>query len=320
MYKAEFQLTTDCNMNCVFCFNKGQDSRELEKSVVFEQINDGIQRGLEYVWLTGGEALLDFEKAREIILYCKKLGVKTGLSTNGMLLPKYISKLEKAGLDSVRVSLDSVSKKNFEEQRGGCFETVLQGIRLAGISNMQTIIRVTVSVHNVDEVPEIIGLSGSLGADSVEVKPVLPVGKADFAIMPTPQKFYEVFQRATNGQYNIPVTCVCNFLPECKDYYVKPNVECQCSHSAIYIAASGEIMPCSYFPSENRFNAYSDFISTAWDSDFFERVVNTKPEKCSLCSRWESCRNGCPAVLHHYGCLGEEFFEFVRGISNGMFE
>ena len=315
LYKAEFQINTMCNMNCVFCFNNGhKENIGLSNDIIFSQIKDGMEIGLKQVWLTGGEPMLDPVKVFEIIEFCKKNGLLVGLSSNGLLLSKYCNNLKTAGLDEIRVSLDSSDETIFHNLRGGSLLKVIEGIRCAVDVGLPVTFRTTITKQNSKEMENIIKLAGSLGVKMVEIKPVLPVGRAVVNSMPSHMEFYNAFVQAKKSSKvnNVDITCVCNYLPECKGFFVSPNIPCQCSHSAIYIAGNGEIMPCSYFPYENRFNAYKDKISEVWQSNFFDKIRHLKPQKCESCNSWNSCRNGCPAVLHQKSMLGLDFFKMLH--------
>lgn len=314
LYKAEFQINTQCNMNCVFCFNNGHiENNGLANRIIFRQIRGAIGIGLKQVWITGGEPLLNAQQVFQIIEFCKKRGLSVGLSSNGLLLCKYSIDLKKAGLNKIRVSLDSSDELVFQRLRGGSLLEVIEGIKSAVEAGLSVTLRTTITKENSSDMKNIIGLSGNLCVDAVEIKPVLPVGRADVESMLSNEEFYNAFIAAKNSskENNVDITCVCNYLPECEGFKVVPNIACQCSHSAIYIASDGEIMPCSYFPYEHRFNAYKDKISDVWESSFFEKVRHLKPQKCEPCISWDSCRNGCPAVLHHKGMLGWDFYKML---------
>ena len=90
--------------------------------------------GVEKIRLTGGEPLL----RKDLPLLVEKIasieGLKDiGLTTNGVLLPKYAHELKEAGLHRVNVSLDSLNDELFGQINGRNVGTksVLNGIHAA---------------------------------------------------------------------------------------------------------------------------------------------------------------------------------------------
>ena len=75
--------------------------------------------GVEKIRLTGGEPLL----RKDLPVLVDKLasieGLKDiGLTTNGVLLPKYAQELKDAGLQRVNISLDSLNDELFGQING----------------------------------------------------------------------------------------------------------------------------------------------------------------------------------------------------------
>lgn len=132
-----------CNFRCQYCMPAeifGPDFAFLPKSELmsYEEI-DRLARifvslGVEKIRLTGGEPLL----RKDIAILVEKLSQIDGLSdigltTNGVLLPKYAKALSEAGLKRVNISLDSLNDELFGEINGRKIGTkpVLDGIEAA---------------------------------------------------------------------------------------------------------------------------------------------------------------------------------------------
>ncbi|MBP2241142.1 cyclic pyranopterin phosphate synthase [Cytobacillus eiseniae] len=132
-----------CNFRCTYCMPAekfGPDFAFLPKSelLTYEEIERlgkiFVGLGVEKIRLTGGEPLL----RKDLPLLVKKLsdieGLKDiGLTTNGVLLPKYAKELKAAGLLRVNISLDTLNSELFGQinGRGVGVETILEGIRAA---------------------------------------------------------------------------------------------------------------------------------------------------------------------------------------------
>lgn len=132
-----------CNFRCTYCMPAdifGDDFAFLPRSELlsYEEIERlakiFVGLGVEKIRLTGGEPLL----RKEMPVLVEKLssleGLKDiGLTTNGIMLPKYAKDLKKAGLLRVNVSLDTLNSELFGQINGRNVgvEPVLEGIKAA---------------------------------------------------------------------------------------------------------------------------------------------------------------------------------------------
>jgi len=132
-----------CNFRCQYCMPAevfGPDFAFLPRKELlsYEEIERlaaiFVGLGVEKIRLTGGEPLL----RKELPLLVSKLSsikglIDIGLTTNGVLLPKYANDLKAAGLKRVNVSLDSLNDELFGEINGRGVTTgpVLEGVQAA---------------------------------------------------------------------------------------------------------------------------------------------------------------------------------------------
>ncbi|MDQ0153865.1 GTP 3',8-cyclase MoaA [Robertmurraya andreesenii] len=132
-----------CNFRCQYCMPAeiyGPDFAFLPKSELlsYEEIERVakifVELGVEKIRLTGGEPLLrkDLPYLVELLSQIDQLK-DIGLTTNGVLLPKYARDLKKAGLKRVNVSLDSLKDELFGQINGRNVGVgpVLKGIKAA---------------------------------------------------------------------------------------------------------------------------------------------------------------------------------------------
>ncbi|KOP81706.1 molybdenum cofactor biosynthesis protein A [Bacillus sp. FJAT-21945] len=132
-----------CNFRCTYCMPAekfGPEFAFLPKSelLTYEEIERlakiFVSLGVEKIRLTGGEPLL----RKDLPTLVKKLseieGLKDiGLTTNGVLLPKFAKELKEAGLLRVNVSLDTLNSELFGKinGRGVGVDVILEGIKAA---------------------------------------------------------------------------------------------------------------------------------------------------------------------------------------------
>src|SRR5512146_2483676 len=121
------ESTAKCNLFCPMCMRETVyfPPRNMDISV-FRKIIDEGRDSLEFAVPYGaGEPLLNPE-IFEMIAYCTKLGIPTGISTNGTVLTEqYSRRLIESGLTYLTFAFDSARREIFETYRKGAdFEKV----------------------------------------------------------------------------------------------------------------------------------------------------------------------------------------------------
>ncbi len=112
-------LIERCNLRCRYCMpEEGLDWTPGEQLLTDDEIirlaRLFVEAGVTKIRLTGGEPLL----RRGVERIAKEIGALPGLrdlaiTTNGLLLPKKIDRLQKAGLTQINLSLDTLRPERF---------------------------------------------------------------------------------------------------------------------------------------------------------------------------------------------------------------
>ncbi|MBN8833026.1 MAG: cyclic pyranopterin phosphate synthase MoaA [Niastella sp. SCN 39-18] len=111
-------LTDKCNLRCAYCnpvdlprgYFKG--SARMTAGEIEQIVAVFVTQGVKKIRLTGGEPLVR-KDAGEIIQRISKYPVELAISTNAVLVDKYIDVFKDAGIQSVNVSLDSLTREKF---------------------------------------------------------------------------------------------------------------------------------------------------------------------------------------------------------------
>lgn len=128
-------LTERCNLRCVYCMPEEgvqlkPQAHFMNREEVLALASAFVKLGVSKIRLTGGEPLVRND-AREIIEDLSRLPVKLALSTNGILVDKFIDTFKSCKLSSLNISLDSLREEKFNTvTRRNHFETVMTNIRL----------------------------------------------------------------------------------------------------------------------------------------------------------------------------------------------
>ena len=130
-------ITDRCNLRCGYCMPKGIRLAPMHDILTYEEIElickAAVKAGITKFKITGGEPLVRLGCAGLIGKIRSIPGVsQVTLTTNGVLLGKYLDELMENGLDAVNISLDTLDREVFRKITG-CDEAdkVKESIRLA---------------------------------------------------------------------------------------------------------------------------------------------------------------------------------------------
>lgn len=133
------EITNKCNQKCVYCsfyiHGMHKNGKDVDEELFYRVAKEGRELGVADfgIYITG-EALMN-PKVYDYIRYLKKdlQFPYVYLSTNGILCtPKNLEKLIDAGLDSLKFSIDSADKENFEKHHGvNAFDLVYDNVKYA---------------------------------------------------------------------------------------------------------------------------------------------------------------------------------------------
>ena len=97
----------NCNLDCIMCYHKHKKPkwRDYTKTIdaIKKEIDAGVERGNNYMDITGGEPSM-YDHIAETITYAKSKGVKTCIITNGCIPIEKTNELLEAGVHGFLVS------------------------------------------------------------------------------------------------------------------------------------------------------------------------------------------------------------------------
>ncbi len=132
---AILSLSYRCQCGCPHCgvgkYPKRSEG-ELSHEEILKFIDDLARLGGACIHFFGGEPLMA-PRLAEYVARTKALGLMATVDTNGLLLNEtMVLKLKEAGIDLIRVSLDSPREEEHDALRAvkGCWSKALEGMRL----------------------------------------------------------------------------------------------------------------------------------------------------------------------------------------------
>lgn len=160
-----------CNLHCQHCYSDSSNRfypGELTTAEGMALIDDLAAFGVPVLLLSGGEPLMRPD-ILDLIAHAKARGLRTTLSTNGTLItPETAARLKALGLGYVGISLDGVGAVN-DRFRGhkGAFDKAVAGFRACRAVAQRVGLRMTLTRHNVLDLPRIFDFVEAEGIDRV---------------------------------------------------------------------------------------------------------------------------------------------------------
>lgn len=129
-------LTLECNCRCSNCYQKEdafyRRNGSFMKKECFERILEQAERILikPRLHFFGGEPLLHPDFAVFLALAGRK-GFPVSLTTNGLLLERYLEQIAESRIDQINLSIDGVGQMHDKlRNHPGCFEKAMKGLRV----------------------------------------------------------------------------------------------------------------------------------------------------------------------------------------------
>jgi radical SAM protein with 4Fe4S-binding SPASM domain len=219
-----WETTQKCNLRCVHCrasatgFSSPADLRTNDGLAVIKQISEYASPILV---LSGGEPLYRAD-IFDLASYATQHGLRVALATNGTLVSKPVAhKIVDSGVRRVAISLDGADAATHDGFRGipGSFNAALDGFRNLRELGMSLQINTTIARHNAHQLPQVLELAKSLGADALHTFLLVPVGCgvdiAEDQMVPAPE--YEkilnwFYDRAQEGEIEMKATCAPHYF------------------------------------------------------------------------------------------------------------
>lgn len=316
-----FNITTQCNSNCIHCYNTKFDRARTIPDLNFEHVKSILSQarkmGVEGIVFTGGEPLVrkDFF---DILKIAKDLGFFSTVASNGYLLnEKNIEKLKNLDVTRIQISLDGFEKTN-DYLRGykGHFRKVIENIGKLIANNFYVGISSVIMEKNYEEIPELFSFFEKKGISDYRVMRYIPLSST----VPNSYKIYlfdlylnvlkNIFEKIKTKSYLIeveePPLAIISIVPESlKNKVIYKH--CRTLHNTITLESDGTLSVCPIFIKDIKFGKV--------DGGNFKETIEMKYEEakqykdlkkyCGSCEYFEQCKGGCRCSAF-YNCGNPE--------------
>ena len=210
--RVYIEPTNSCNLDCITCMRNVWDEAPGRMSeAVFQRILDGVRafQPAPSIYIGGFGEPLTHPHICEMVEQAHQAGAVVELITNGILLTVEMSqRLIDAGLDRLWVSLDGATPESYADVRLGAALpevianlTGLKALRGAMSADAPRLgIAFVAMKRNIADLPELVRLGKSLGADQFSISNVLPHTPELRDEMLYLRSFYESASPLPNGR------------------------------------------------------------------------------------------------------------------------
>lgn len=174
-------ITDRCNLRCQYCMPEDIQLLDMKEILSFQEILDvvktGSQLGINKIKITGGEPLVR-RRCSQLVKSIKAIpGIdEVTMTSNGVLLDRFLDELVDAGLDAINVSLDTLDPKEYQTITGfDELSHVLKNIDLAIEAGIPTKINVVLQRHKNADWKSMIELAKDKPLD-VRFIELMPIG------------------------------------------------------------------------------------------------------------------------------------------------
>ncbi len=306
-YRMDLAITYRCNNDCVHCYNQKERARlELNTSQWKDVLDKVWNTSIPHVVFTGGEPTLRADLP-DLIAYAEKLGLITGINTNGRRLKDvdYLNSLVSAGLDHAQITLESADEKTHDAivAAQGAWKDTTAGLRNTLNTKLFVMTNSTLLRDNSSGLEELLEFTAKMGVPTVGLNGLIRSGrgrKVDCGLDPSElTALLKVANRITNKNKQRLIwytpTQYCHFDPLALELGVKG---CSAALYNMCVEPDGEVLPCqSYYVS------LGNILSTSWESIWNHdlavsiRERHYAPQECRDCSVFSSCGAGCPLEI-----------------------
>ncbi|MCL2050176.1 MAG: radical SAM protein [Lachnospiraceae bacterium] len=185
---AAFDITYDCNLRCIHCFNSSGE-QEYDKPMLSDdeifRISSEIAeiKSLQQICFCGGEPLLKkdvlFKSAD--YLHRQTNSMMVNFVTNAFLMDdNIIADIKKSRIYMVQVSLDGYSENvhNWIRNHPQSYERAISAIKLLIGNDIKVSVATLPTKRNFQELSELIGLLDDLGVSDFRMQPLMILGRA----------------------------------------------------------------------------------------------------------------------------------------------
>jgi MoaA/NifB/PqqE/SkfB family radical SAM enzyme len=246
---AQISITNRCPCRCMHCHVENTQDADLPRETILDAIRQIARADFPLIFFVGGEPLSRFKDLLDFVEHAHQ-HMDTRIFTSGVgATPARLTRLRKAGLEGICVSLDHYDEAVHNARRASpvAFASACATIREASALGfyVSVVCCTTAAMVRSGETWSVVDLAESLGAHSIQLNEIRPVGRAlvtegmDLFLGPSEKAaLVDFYRRANRGRRKIAIV-----MP----WYNEEPDRFGCTATSgqqVYIDAKGNVQPC----------------------------------------------------------------------------
>jgi radical SAM protein with 4Fe4S-binding SPASM domain len=305
---CQIELTSECQLDCVHCYNHWRGQKEIEKNlmteeVVEETINQLLSNGIFQITLTGGEPLLNRKALFRALEMLKTEKIELGLNSNLIEFNNAdVKALRNAKVNSILTSFAScfADHNDYIMQRSGAQKKIIEGIKLALSSGFVIGCSMVVTRLNIDDIVNTGLFLQDLGVNNFyATRGSPPVNSKNFQeLMISDDELLKTLDDLSvlQNKHGLKVGILecyplCGYRLQNK-YSFTVGKRCSAGSTACTVGSLGDIRTCSHSNLVYG-NIFIDGLSKTWDNMLDWRDGSRLPKTCIDCCYFINCSGGC---------------------------
>lgn len=297
MHLLELEITTRCNLNCLHCYNRGEENVDFPFEQILKYIHFANDNNVSTLIFSGGEACLhkDFGKICEYLKENRKslTGIKKiTLQTNGLIKNMNLENLH--GFDYIHLSFD-IDENGLREISLSQTVELANNIKSVGI---KPYFFTTVHKKNLEHIDDIVKIAND-NEINIAFNFCIDTGRDKEFLLSSDEKreaISKLLEYENSGKINkLRNPYVNSFkkmtLNEGEKFKIKGG--CTAGIASCDILANGDVLPCPFLRKKAG-NIYKENLEDIWlNSELFSILRNRKAyKKCGECKYLAYC-GGC---------------------------
>lgn len=299
-------VTTDCNLNCQYCYANGGNTEEYMSFEIAKKAIDGMEDVPLKIQFAGGEPLLGLDLIEKVCKYVeKRKNTSISVQSNGTLInDKFIDLVGKYNI-KLGLSMDGIPEIN-ELQRGRTKE-LIEGIYKLKERDISINVNAVVTKYSIEHLTKLYDLLFVMGnVKGMALDLLRDVGRAkensDICSIPTEKQVKEIMfklnQHSDEMYAKFGREIIIREIEDAK-YRLKSkstiDAYCYASIGRSYVVeTSGNIYPCGSLVGDDKYK-----IGHVNNKDEWKKLCLKRPEKyvCNICEYREYCVGVCPSRM-----------------------
>lgn len=282
IYQVSFEVTNRCNLHCVHCMNRSDNSLDTDDGLCWSDMSKLIDEmkdnNVKEIYISGGEPTL-YPHFKLLVEKTKSYGMDTLVATNAYDLNDSIDTIKKY-VDIVFVSIDGTEDSHdFFRGVKGAYSKTLGNIKTLISMSIPVRISTVVSKNNINELEAIICDVRELGVFQIHFTVLVNVGRAATGEMLIDKEEYLYSTKVISDlqlKYSHQGFIITSRRNAKLDSFSSP---CFGGRRMVHISSSGLVSPCSYIAK----SCLSDKFSLQWVPGEFKACLDKCREFQHLC-------------------------------------